>query len=185
MKIVLFIFFAMLVFFILLIIPIRASAKFVLDLESKSVYYVILGAGLTLSQGKVYLLDDFSISLVSDSIFFMKMKQPNIEKYYMITSLLKKIKIEEVTILLDGGVARDAFLTSMAIGTLNAFYNSLAPRSRASKIDYDVRINPVYDDTNLNVAGVTAISVTILGLIVSMIKSKVKAKNYQKEKRYV
>ena len=185
MKIVLFIFISLIFIIFVVLLPIKAQAKFVLDIESKSVYFVVLGAGLSLVKGKVYLLENFTTSVITDKIFFMNMKQSNIEKYFILKALLKKIKIGEVVLLTDAGVQDDAFLTSMIVGSVNAFFASLAPLTRYKKIKYNVKVEPMYKDTNLNVAGETTIKITIFNLIKAIITSKVKTKNYEKEKRYV
>lgn len=185
MKTVLLIFLLLFLIVLILLIPLRAEAKFVLDLESKSVYYVLRGAGVILTKGKVYLLDDFTPSIINDSIFFMKMKQSNIERYYMLTNLFKKIKIKEVVILTDGGLQNDAFLTSMIVGSFNALFGTIAPLSKQKKIVYTIQVDPIYSDTNLNVAGKTSISMNSLNLIIAIINSKIQAKRYEKEKQYV
>ncbi|MBP3629915.1 MAG: hypothetical protein J6J23_00290 [Clostridia bacterium] len=185
MKIVLFIILSLFIFFLLLLLPIKAEAKFVVDLESRSVYFSLLGARMSLMKGKIYLLEDMTPSIITDRIFFMNMKQSNIEKYYMITSLFKKIKIKEVTILADGGVQDDAFLTSMIIGTFNALFASIAPLSKRKDIIYDIKLDPIYENTNLNIAGKTSVKISIFNLIVAIVTAKIKTKTHQKEKQYV
>ncbi len=185
MKIVLFIFIPLLVLLFVLMFPIKAQAKFVLDIKSRSVYFVVLGAGISIIKGKVYLLENLTTSVITDKIFFMNMKQSNIEKYFMLKSLLKKIKLSEVVILTDAGIQEDAFLTSMIVGSFNAFFSSLAPLSKSKDIIYDIKIDPTYKDTNLNVAGETTIKISVLNLIIAIVDAKVKAKNYKKENQYV
>lgn len=185
MKVVLFIFIAILFLVALVLVPIKAVAKFVLDIESRSVYFSIKAGAIALSKGKIYLLDDFTPSIISHTAFFMKGEQSNIEKYFMLTSLFKKIKVKEVVVLTDGGVHGDAFLTSMLVGTFNALFNSIAPLSRGTQINYDIRVNPVYENSNLNMAGRTMITINILSVIVAIVQSKAKTNKYKKEKSYV
>lgn len=185
MKIVLFIFITILFLLVLTLIPIRVWAKFVLDIESKSVYFSLKAGVIVLSHGKIYLLDDFTPSVITHTAFFMKGEQSNIEKYYILTSVFKRVKIKEVVVLTDGGIENDAFLTSMIIGSLNAFFNSLAPLSKGTQIHYDIRVSPIYDDSNLNIAGKTKVTINILSLVVALVQAKLKSNKYKKEKRYV
>ena len=103
----------------------------------------------------------------------------------MLKLLFKKIKIDDVVILTDAGIQDDAFLTSMIVGSFNAFFASLAPAARQKNIKYDIKIKPTYKDSNLNIAGETAVKITMLNLIMAIVVSKIKTKNYKKEKQYV
>lgn len=185
MKIVLFIFVGLLLIFLLLLFPLKLAGKFVLDIESKSLYYSLKGGGLNLSAGKIYLLENFSFSLINQSIFFMNIKQPNIDKNILMVELFKRMKIKKVLILTDAGIQRDAFITSMIIGSMNVIFESLSVGAKRKGIEYEIHGEPIYDDSNLNIAGEMIFSITFLKLITALIISKHKSKETKGEEKYV
>ncbi len=185
MKIVLFIFVGLLLIFLLLLFPLKLAGKFVLDTESKSLYYSLKGGGLNLSAGKIYLLENFSFSLINNSIFFMNIKQPNIDKNVLMAELFKRIKIKRVLLYTDAGIQSDAFLTSMVIGSMNVIFESLSLGAKSKGIEYEVHSEPIYDDSNLNIAGEMTLSISFLKLITALIISNHKSKETKGEEKYV
>lgn len=185
MKVVLFIFVVIFLLFLLFAIPMKVNAKIVLDLESKSLYYSLNGCFLRLSSGKIYLLENFSLSVINESIFFMNIKQPNIDKQILLEELSKKMKIKKILLLTDAGISSDAYLTSMLVGSFNAIFESLALGAKIRDIDYNIEGRPIYGESNLNIAGEIDLSINLIKLVMALIASKQRSKQIKGEEKYV
>ena len=185
MKIVFFLLTGILILSLLLLIPLLCKMRLVLDLNSRSFYYSLKAVGINLSKGKVYLLEDFTISNISVTSKLMQVKSPKLEQSLMIQKLLSMLKIKDVTLLVDGGLAQDAFVTSMAIGTIKSIIASLIPSFNKSKRDFEIRISPDYDENNFNVASELNVSVNLLSIIISVVYAKTNYRKQIKVDKYV
>lgn len=185
MKIVFFLLTGILILSLLLLIPLLCKMRLVLDLNSRSFYYSLKAVGINLSKGKVYLLEDFTISNISVTSKLMQVKSPKLEQSLMIQKLLSMLKIKDVTLLVDGGLAQDAFVTSMAIGTIKSIIASLIPSFNKSKRDFEIRISPDYDENNFNVASELNVSVNLLSIIISVVYAKTNYRKQIKGEKYV
>lgn len=163
---------------VLLLIPLPAKVQFVLDIKSRSLYYSLSAIKINLSKGKLYLLDDFTISQITTTSKIMKTNDPKIVQQLLIQKMFSYFKIRKVVFLLDGGLVSDAFLTSMLIGTFQSIILSLIPQISASKID--IQINPTYNENNLNIASKINITINALSIIISIIYAKTKYSKMQK-----
>lgn len=163
---------------LLLLIPLPAKVQFVLDIKSRSLYYSLSAIKINLSKGKLYLLDDFTISQITTTSKIMKTNDPKIVQQLLIQKMFSFFKIRKVVFLLDGGLVSDAFLTSMLIGTFQSIILSLIPQISASKID--IQINPTYNENNLNIASKINITINALSIIISIIYAKTKYSKMQK-----
>lgn len=163
---------------VLLLIPLPAKVQFVLDIKSHSLYYSLSAIKINLSKGKLYLLDDFTISQITTTSKIMKTNDPKIVQQLLIQKMFSYFKIRKVVFLLDGGLTSDAFLTSMLIGTFQSIILSLIPQISASKID--IQINPTYNENNLNIASKINITINALSIIISIIYAKTKYSKMQK-----
>ena len=163
---------------VLLLIPLPAKVQFVLDIKSRSLYYSLSAIKINLSKGKLYLLDDFTISQITTTSKIMKTNDPKIVQQLLIQKMFSYFKIRKVVFLLDGGLTSDAFLTSMLIGTFQSIILSLIPQISGSKID--IQINPTYNENNLNIASKINITINALSIIISIIYAKTKYSKMQK-----
>ncbi len=177
MKIVFFLLTGILILSLLLLIPLLCKMRLVLDLNSRSFYYSLKAVGINLSKGKVYLLEDFTISNISVTSKLMQVKSPKLEQSLMIQKLLSMLKIKDVTLLVDGGLAQDAFVTSIIA--------SLIPSFNKSKRDFEIRISPDYDENNFNVASELNVSVNLLSIIISVVYAKTNYRKQIKGEKYV
>lgn len=163
---------------VLLLIPLPAKLQFVLDVKSRSLYYSLSAIKINLSKGKLYLLDDFTISQITTTSKIMKTNDPKVVQQLLLQKMFSYFKIRKVVFLLDGGLTSDAFLTSMLIGTFQSIILSLIPQISTSKID--IQINPTYNENNLNIASKINITINALSIIISIIYAKTKYSKMQK-----
>lgn len=172
MKIV-FIFCAVFLFLVIvLLVPLPAKLQFMLDTSTKSLYYSLTALKINLSHGKLYLLDDFSVSKITTTSKIMKSNDPKLMQQLLLIKMLSYFKIKDIVFLLDGGLTQDAFATSMLIGSFQSLVLSLLPQATQSKID--IQINPSYNETNLNIASKIKISLSIFSIIISIYYAKTK-----------
>lgn len=172
MKMILIILSICLIVFLVLILPLPCKTKFVLDVKSRSFYFTLSVLGLSLAKGKIYLLDDYSFSIISTTSKIMQSDDPKKMQQMLIQNLLSNVKINEIIFLMDGGLIDDPFLTSMAIGSFKSILSAFLPQLKTTKID--IRLNPVYNENNLNIASKINISLTMLNIIISIIYAKTK-----------
>lgn len=164
---------------LILLFPLRCKAKFVLDLKTRNFYFTLSVFKLNLASGKIYLLDDYSFSVITRQSKIMQTNDPQKMQQLMVQKMLSNIKINEVVLLLDGGLQDNAFFVSMAIGTFRMLLSAFVPQIKGANVRLEV--NPLYDENNLNIASKINVSLNMLNIIISIIYAKTKYSNLVKE----
>lgn len=164
---------------LILLFPLPCKANFVLDLKTRSFYFTLSVFKFSLASGKIYLLDDYSLSAITKTSKIMQTNDPQKMQQLMVQKMLSSVKINELVLLLDGGLQDNAFFVSMAIGTFRMLLSGFLPQIKSSNITLEV--NPVYNENNLNIASKIKVSLNMLNIIISIIYAKTRYNSLVKE----
>ena len=167
MKVV---FFVLGIIFLLLILLILLRPTFkimmVLSERTRSAYYSIKGAGLSLTKGKVILLSSGEISIVDKKSILLSKRIPKKLSKILAKNMVDKIGIESFEVFVSGGKKDNPYLTATISGVLSAIFSAAGAVSsfRGTKSDFDVRTD--FKGNKITVGVISKIKISLLSMIV-------------------
>lgn len=156
----------------LMFFMVKLKVNFVLNAESKSGYFSVNFLKITLVQGKVYLLEDYSFSVVADMKMHFEKQVPKLKDKLFSKEILSRIVFEDIILYVNGGKEDDAFLTAMTIGAVYAFFESLINVSDKIRGSAKIAIIPNYQKDALNISTQFKIRIRLSQVLMALFQSR-------------
>lgn len=162
---------------VLLFVP-RFKIMLILSERTKSAYYSVAHKLISLTKGKIILLDDGSVSVVDKKSVFLQKKLPKELSNILARNGISKIKITNLEVYWSGGKKDNPFLSAMAGGFASVVMGvALAVmQNKGAGTSFDSRTD--FKDTNFTLALSSKIKISVFSLLVVYIQSK---KEYKKQ----
>lgn len=182
MRVVFFILSAVL---ILIICALLFSPKFkimlVISERTKSAYYSVAHRLVSLTKGKIILLEDGSISVVDKKSILLEKRLPKELSKILGKNILAKISLDGLEVYTSGGKKDNPFLTAMASGVMASVFGAVTGVLKTKNIETDINARADFKDDNFTVAISSKIKISILNFIIVLIKSNKEYKKQLKE----
>lgn len=181
------VFFILLIIFIALAVLILLGNKykvlFLVSSKQKSAYYTLNHRIFTLVQGKVLILEDGSISVITRKNKMIKKEVPSDYSREIAKEILGIMRLTRLDVYLNSGRVGDAFTTAITMG-LGEIMGGVMTSILTNK-EVETEFHHISDGNSdeFSVAVNLNVRITLLSLIFAIFRAK---KNYNKikEKRY-
>ena len=162
-----------------LFFPVRAKGVLHANILRREAFLSVKILFTTMS-AKIYLLRNNEWSVIHNADYLAKMDSDKIDGVTFAKEMLARLKINKLDFIVDGGTKDDAYLTAMAISSLDALVTTMVSVFKPKIKNARIKIKPSYQSSEFIVSARLNIGVRVLDGIVAYIKARrVKQKGEQ------
>ena len=181
MRIVFFIVLTIFIIVLTMLSGIKFKVLFLYANKSKSAFYTLNHKLFTLMQGKVLLLEDGKISIITKKNKMMQKDVPKAQSKQIALNILSKIKLKKVDVYIDSGKKQTPLVTALVNGGIKSISGILSSVLRTKNIETNFILNESFEEEEFSIALDLNVKISALSLIISILKAK---KEYKKEMSY-
>lgn len=179
------------VFFVLSIVLIVALLAFLIfgqkfkvlllaTSKNKSAFFTLNHKLFTLVQGKVILLEDGQVSVVTKKII-QSQTEPGLENL-LAKQMLKKTKLTRLDVYVDNGKVKNAFLSAIVAGTGESLAGVIRGMLETKGVETHFHFVNNLNNEDITLAVDLNIKISLLNAIIAYVQAKRKLKK-EKEKK--